>query len=107
MGNIKRVNLSDYHSKCNATRHGWLLQQNRPTLRSIANLTEIHINASLHKDTCRTNIQLAISETPAVIEEVAILFANSQSDIAELLLQQAIQEDDLGAVTKIVWSILL
>ena len=55
----------------------------------------------------RRSIEVAISDTPAVVEEAAVLFANSQSDIAAHLLQQAIQDNDLGVATAMVWWMLL
>ncbi|KAF3997301.1 STAS domain-containing protein [Glaciimonas immobilis] len=54
-----------------------------------------------------STIQVLTSDTPAVIEEAALLFANAQSDIAEQLLEQAIQEDNLGSATTEVWWMLL
>lgn len=53
------------------------------------------------------SIEVSVSDTPAVVEEAAVLFANSQSDIAEQLLEQAIQEDNLGTATDAVWWMLL
>ena len=62
---------------------------------------------SLAADTKVGTIQVAISDTPAVVEEAALLFASSQSEIAEQLLEQAIEGDDLGGATASVWWMLL
>lgn len=64
-------------------------------------------NDSLVSDSRAGTIQVAISDTPAVVEEAALLFASSQSEIAEQLLEQAIEEDDLGGATASVWWMLL
>ena len=41
-----------------------------------------------------------LSETPAVIEEVAILFANDQNDMVESMLLEAIAGDALGSAAR-------
>ncbi|MQR00291.1 STAS domain-containing protein [Glaciimonas soli] len=52
-------------------------------------------------------IEVTVSETLAVIEEAAVLFANQQTEIAEHLLCQAVEDDDLGNSAHTVWSMLL
>ncbi|MGS0742129.1 STAS domain-containing protein [Glaciimonas sp. GG7] len=64
-------------------------------------------NDFLGSDFRTASIEVSVSGTPAVVEEAALLFANSQSDIAEQLLKEAILEDGLGAATDIVWWMLL
>ena len=46
------------------------------------------------------------SETPAIIEEVAILFANDQNDLVESMLIEAIAEEALGSATHTAWWML-
>jgi ABC-type transporter Mla MlaB component len=53
------------------------------------------------------SIEVSVSDTPEVIEEAAVLFASDQSDIAEVLLLNAIAENNLGSSTHIVWWMLL
>ncbi|PUA18392.1 hypothetical protein C7W93_20505 [Glaciimonas sp. PCH181] len=74
-----------------------------PNSPNAAKLIAEDINAS-PSSAKRGNIEVAISDTPAVVEEAAVLFANSQSDLAEQVLLQAIAENDLGNV---VWWMLL
>ena len=52
-------------------------------------------------------IQVATSDMPAVIEEAALLFASAHSEVAEQLLEQAIEDDNLGNATANVWWMLL
>ncbi|QRX83971.1 hypothetical protein [Glaciimonas sp. PAMC28666] len=52
-------------------------------------------------------IQVAMSDMPAVIEEAALLFASAHSEVAEQLLEQAIEDDNLGNATANVWWMLL
>lgn len=52
------------------------------------------------------DIAMPASEAAAVIEEVAIMYANGQSDVAEQMLKAAIAEDNLGDVTARVWRML-
>ena len=45
-------------------------------------------------------------ETPAVIEEVAILFANDQNDLVESMLLEAIEDSTLGRAVHTAWWML-
>ena len=45
-------------------------------------------------------------ETPAVIEEVAILFANDQNDLVESMLLEAIEDKTLGRAANTAWWML-
>ena len=45
-------------------------------------------------------------ETPAVIEEVAILFANDQNDLVESMLLEAIEDKTLGRAVNTAWWML-
>lgn len=53
-----------------------------------------------------TNSSPPPSETPAVIEEVAILFANDQNDLVESMLLDAINDKTLGAAAVTAWWML-
>ncbi|HCY63472.1 MAG TPA: hypothetical protein DHV59_11715 [Oxalobacteraceae bacterium] len=53
------------------------------------------------------NVVVASSETPPVIEEAAILFANDQNDLVEQMLLDAIQDTSLDEKSGIVWRMLL
>lgn len=53
------------------------------------------------------SIEVSVSDTPEVIEEAAVLFASDQSDVTEVLLLNAIAENNLGPSTHIVWCMLL
>ena len=46
------------------------------------------------------------TETPAVIEEAAILFANDQDNLVESILLSAIHDDSLGSALRITWWML-
>lgn len=46
------------------------------------------------------------SEAAAVVEEAALMYANSQPEVAEHMLQAAIAEDNLGDVTFRAWGML-
>jgi len=76
--------------------------RNDPSLTVISRTTDF-----LGGDIRSGSIEVSVSDTPAVVEEAAVLFANSQADIAEQLLEQAIQEDNLGSATDAVWWMLL
>ena len=60
----------------------------------------------LGSETVRGAIDLSQSEATPVIEEAAILFANDQSAMVEQVLLGAVQADDLGSSTPIVWGML-
>ena len=48
----------------------------------------------------------AVPETPAIIEEVAILFANDQNDLVESMLQEAISDASLSNTIRTAWWML-
>jgi ABC-type transporter Mla MlaB component len=52
------------------------------------------------------SIEVSDPETAQAIEEAAILFANDQADLVELVLQSAIAEDNLGENAQTAWSML-
>jgi ABC-type transporter Mla MlaB component len=60
----------------------------------------------LSDDTLVGRAALSESETAPAIEEAAILYANGQTDIAEHVLQAAIQEDALGDALPTIWNML-
>lgn len=60
----------------------------------------------LGDETLDGNVAVPASANAAVIEEAAILFANGQTDMVELVLKAAIDEDDLGGATLDVWGML-
>ena len=49
---------------------------------------------------------LSVSEAIPVIEEAAILYANGQTRVAEQMLQQAIDDNQLGDAAMLVWNML-
>ncbi len=52
------------------------------------------------------SVEISSSETPPVIEEAAILFANEQYDMVEQMLLGAIHDSGLGDMVKTVWLML-
>lgn len=60
----------------------------------------------LDGQTAVSDIAEPASEAAAVIEEVAILYANGQFDVVEQMLQGAIADDKLGSVTQQAWLML-
>ncbi len=54
-----------------------------------------------------TNVEKpAVLETPAIIEEVAILFANDQNDLVESMLLEAIADNTLNNANRAAWWML-
>jgi ABC-type transporter Mla MlaB component len=57
-------------------------------------------------ETAISDVAAPSSEAAAVIEEVAIMYANGQMEVAEQMLRAAIAEDNLGDVTRAAWLML-
>ena len=60
----------------------------------------------LGADATTEKVRVAAIETPAVIEEAAILFANDQDDLVESILLSTIHDDTLGSGTRTTWWML-
>jgi ABC-type transporter Mla MlaB component len=60
----------------------------------------------LGDETLDGNVAVASSASAAVIEEAAILFANGQTDMVELVLKGALGEESLGGSTLDAWGML-
>ncbi len=52
------------------------------------------------------SVEISSSETPPVIEEAAILFANEQHEMVEQMLLSAIHDSALGEMMRTVWLML-
>ncbi|WP_225984566.1 STAS domain-containing protein [Noviherbaspirillum aerium] len=61
----------------------------------------------LDGQTAVSNIATPSSETDAVIEEAAIMYANGQASLTTQMLQAAIASDDLGELPQTAWLMLL
>lgn len=60
----------------------------------------------LGADGAVASVEISSSETPAVIEEAAILFANEQFDMVEQILLSAIHDTSLGDALRTAWLML-
>lgn len=60
----------------------------------------------LSQSTDMTASTLTHSESVPLLEEAAILFASGQKEVAEQMLQSAIQDDNIGAAIQTAWYML-
>lgn len=60
----------------------------------------------LGADAAIASVEISSSETPAIIEEAAILFANEQNEVVEQMLLGAVNDTTLGDALRTVWLML-
>jgi len=75
----------------------------QPTLPAMGSTTEFLLSSESVNGSA---MAISESETPPVIEEAAILFANDQTEMVEHVLTAAIEEDALGNAALTVWRML-
>lgn len=75
------------------------------TARATAAPDPLEENSGLHGGNFDA-IEINTAGGSSAIDEAAILFANGQLDAAEHALREALQRDDLGAVTRTAWHML-
>ena len=78
----------------------------KPAAENLDSPTISSTTQLLLSETYAGTAALSVSEAVPVIEEAAILYANGQTGVAEQMLQQAIEENQLGDAAMTVWNML-
>jgi ABC-type transporter Mla MlaB component len=83
-------------------RHPVAVEPAKPATPAMGSTTQF----LLSDETMANRSAISESETAPVIEEAAILYSNSQIDIAEHILSAAITEETLGDAGQMAWHML-